>query len=361
MKADIVKPRILYAFNILGFQKRGGGETQLLETVKYIKNHGFEAHLFNPFLKLEKYNLLHIFGIAHHLLDIAWYWKRNIGRPLVITPLWWVFEEYYAKTGKIALALRDKTFRYLRKFPYLYKVQEYLDIRLDLRELLLDKGDVLIATSIMERELLSKHFNIPIERIRVVYNGVSTRFYEANPEIFVKKYGLKDFVLCVAGIYPKKNQLALLKALEKRREIPVVFIGPISDKVYYYKLLKIGQRRGNVFFLGQIPHDNPLLPSAYAAAKVFVLPSWFDAPGLVALEAALAGSRVVITNRGPMKEYFDDLVLYIDPRNVKDIEEKVVYAYYSNVDTSKLRKHILENFTWDKVLRPLIDLYGELL
>jgi glycosyltransferase involved in cell wall biosynthesis len=353
--------KIIYAYNILGFQKPGGGETQLLETLKYVKKQGFIAHLFNPFLKLNSYDILHIFGLTHHLLDIAEFWKSNIGNPLVITPLWWPFEEYYARTGRRILVLQNEIYRYFRRVPYFYEFQRYLNIRLDFRGLLLDKGDVVIATSNMERDLLARHFGIPHSKIRVVYNGVSRRFYEeADPTLFIKRYGIQNFVLCVAGIYPKKNQLALLRALEKEKEIPLVFIGPVVDKQYYYKLLEFSRKRGNVYFLGEIPYDSPLLPSAYAAAKVCVLPSWFDAPGLVTLEATLAGCRAVVTNRGPMKEYFGDLVLYIDPRDIEDIREKVLQAYFSELDICRLRRHILQNFTWDNVLRPLIDLYREL-
>ncbi len=36
----------------------------------------------------------------------------------------------------------------------------------------------------------------------------------------------------------------------------------------------------------RLDHDDPLLASAYAAARVFALPSWFETPGLAALEAA---------------------------------------------------------------------------
>ena len=42
-------------------------------------------------------------------------------------------------------------------------------------------------------------------------------------------------------------------------------------------------------WLGRLDHHDPLLASAYAAARVFALPSWFETPGLAALEAALAG------------------------------------------------------------------------
>ena len=60
-------------------------------------------------------------------------------------------------------------------------------------------------------------------------------------------------------------------------------------------------------------HDDPLLASACAAARVFALPSWFETPGLAALEAALAGCAVVITPFGSPREYFGDLVEYARP------------------------------------------------
>ena len=49
------------------------------------------------------------------------------------------------------------------------------------------------------------------------------------------------------------------------------------------------------------------LASAYAAARVFALPSWFETPGLAALEAGLAGCAVAITPYGSTRDYFGDL------------------------------------------------------
>ena len=44
-----------------------------------------------------------------------------------------------------------------------------------------------------------------------------------------------------------------------------------------------------VSWLGRLDHHDPLLASAYAAARVFALPSWFETPGLAALEAGPGG------------------------------------------------------------------------
>src|SRR5205085_2575717 len=62
-----------------------------------------------------------------------------------------------------------------------------------------------------------------------------------------------------------------------------------------------------------VAHDDPLLASAYAAARVVALPSWFETPGLAALEGALAGRAVVVTPYGCAPEYFGDMAVYVRP------------------------------------------------
>jgi len=50
------------------------------------------------------------------------------------------------------------------------------------------------------------------------------------------------------------------------------------------------RRYNGIKHIGFLPHDSEELQSAYAAAKVFVLPSNFETPGLTALEAGLAAA-----------------------------------------------------------------------
>ena len=78
---------------------------------------------------------------------------------------------------------------------------------------------------------------------------------------------------------------------------------------------------------GGLTHDDPLLASAYAAARVFALPCWFETPGLAALEAALAGCAVVITPYGSTREYFGDLVEYARPDRPGEIERALATCW----------------------------------
>jgi len=159
-----------------------------------------------------------------------------------------------------------------------------------------------------------------------VPNGADERFKDGDPKEFIDKYGIEKFVLYAGRIEPRKNQLNFIKAM-KGFNSPVVFIGdPVSDYADYYKRCQ-DAADSNMHFLGHVEHDSSLLSSAYAACEVFALTSWFETPGLCALEAALAGAKVVITDGGCTREYFKDMVVYARPDDPSDIRRCVEKAY----------------------------------
>ena len=73
----------------------------------------------------------------------------------------------------------------------------------------------------------------------------------------------------------------------------LVLIGsPVSGyEEYFNECKKLGG--GFTTFIPTMRHEDPLLRSAYAACDLFVLQGWFETPGLVAMEAALAGAQDV--------------------------------------------------------------------
>ncbi|MFM1846963.1 MAG: hypothetical protein RL417_437, partial [Pseudomonadota bacterium] len=144
----------------------------------------------------------------------------------------------------------------------------------------------------------------PIVEIRLGHEVAS----EANPELFIKEYGVKDFILCVGRIESRKNQLMLLKALENSELTVVLAGGGFSYQPDYDAAVRRFQRRGKTVVLGQISPE--MLASAYAAARVHVLPSWYELPGLVSLEAAHFNCNVVVTDRGTTADYFGDTAFY---------------------------------------------------
>ena len=117
-------------------------------------------------------------------------------------------------------------------------------------------------------------------------------------------------VLCVARIEGIKNQYNLIRALNNT-PYKLLLIGDAApnQKKYYRQCKKIAA--ANISFINYLPQEQ--LVHYYAAAKVHVLPSWFEVCGLSSLEAAAMGCRVVITDNGYARSYFKECSFLLRP------------------------------------------------
>ena len=95
-----------------------------------------------------------------------------------------------------------------------------------------------------------------------------------------------------------------------------------------------------------------LLASAYAACDVFVLPSQFETPGIAALEAGLAGAKIVITPVGGTKRsYFGNNAIYVEPTSTENIAEGILAALKNKKDncvSHAYSKRIFMGKKWGK-------------
>jgi glycosyltransferase involved in cell wall biosynthesis len=116
----------------------------------------------------------------------------------------------------------------------------------------------------------------------------------------------------------------------------------------------------HILLIGGLENESEMLASAYAACRVFILPSLFETPGIAALEAGLAGARIVITKFGGTQEYFRDMAIYVDPHSVESIRSGIVRAL--NADkTSDLRDHIRKEYLWERVAEKTLVAYRDAL
>lgn len=172
-------------------------------------------------------------------------------------------------------------------------------------------------------------------------------------EAFIRDFGLSDFVLCVGRLESRKNQLMLLKALE-HSELAVVFAGSgFSYQPDYEAAVRNFRRKGKTVVLPRL--TDAQLASAYCAARVHALPSWYELPGLASLEAAHYGCSVVVSDAGTAPDYFGDTALYCDPGDEHSIYNAVLAAFYSPRQ-SGLQERVGQ-FTWERTARETYAAY----
>jgi glycosyltransferase involved in cell wall biosynthesis len=177
---------------------------------------------------------------------------------------------------------------------------------------------------------------------------VDERFYTADPTPFVRKFGMTDFILNVGHTgHVRKNVLSLIRALAGI-DRPAVIIGRFIAGPYGELCRVEAGKNKNILLIDGLENSSEMLASAYAACDTFVLPSQFETPGIAALEAGLAGAKVVITPHGGTKEYFGSMAQYVNPASVDSIRAGIERALAAP-KTTALREHIRKNFLWQKV------------
>jgi glycosyltransferase involved in cell wall biosynthesis len=321
----------------------GGGETYLLKTREALLRLGVDVELFNIFSPRRDYDILHVFGSTYQLSDFVVTAKR-LGMKVVVSPI--------AYTDKPTWAW--KLLRQIDKLLPVPTVYTY-------RKRIYEAADVLLPSSKAMAAQLAANFGVPFKKMKIVYLGADPQFAEATPDLFVQQYGLKDFVLQVGRICKRKGQTRLIQALDGSG-LNLVFIGQgdPDDLEGFNEFKRLAEARPWVHYLGPMSHDSPLLRSAFAAAKVHALPSIGEFPGLVNLEAAIAGANVVSGWSPEVYEYLGDDAFYCDPRSVDSIR-KAVFAAYDSPRQENLRARILNRFTWDHTAKAVLAIYESIL
>jgi glycosyltransferase involved in cell wall biosynthesis len=344
---DLYPLRVLFHTAPGAMQNPGGGEVQLLKTAESLRELGVDVRLLDPWNdRLDEADWLHLFGTVPSCLEMARVAKR-LGVRVALSPISW-YDPYssWRLSRGIARKLRGVAGWSLRRvWP---RCPSW-------RRELIGLADLLLPNSEAEAGQLQRLFGANPARIAVVPNGVDARFADGDPELFRSHFGVCDFVLVPGRIEPRKNQLAVILALWGSG-IPLVIAGDrhLEHAEYDQRCRREGD--AGVTFVGRLPHSSPLLAAAYAAARVVVLPSWFETPGLAALEGALAGAQVVVTRRGSAYEYFGDLARYVEPHDIMGIRTAVREAMFSRAGTA-LRQHVRSHFLWANVAEQTLAAY----
>lgn len=320
----------------------GGGEVQLAKTKEALEKLGVHVELFDIWNPKKDYDIIHVFGSTYQLSDFVVTAKR-LEIKVVVSPIIYTNKPMW----------KWKVWRQIDRLVPVPTVYTY-------RQRIYEAADVLLSGSHAEATQLHTNFRVPMKKISVVPNAADKRFAEASADRFVKKFGIKDFVLMSGRISKHKGQLRLIQAL-MGQGIELVFIGQMDpdDSDYFRQFQQICENETWVHYLGFI--NNPgMLASAYAAAKVHALPSLGECPGLVSLEAGLAGANVVSVKNPPVYDHLGDEAFYCNPQSISSIRAAVLKAY-STPRNERLRNRLLAGFTWEAVAEKILDVYKQLL
>lgn len=328
----------------------GGLAIRVHTTIDALRAKGIDCALINPYSeRLAGYDLVHVFGAFNGTYQIVRA-AKSAGLPVVLSsvllPPW---TRWHAMVAEFCDQLMGRLTNWAVH-------TSYREIKTGLH-----LADRVVALGNPEKEILVRAFGVDPSVIRVVPNGIEARFFGAKPDLFRTRFEIgKEFVLCVAAISEFKNQLRLVKAL-KDLGLEIVLVGGCDGRSQDYldQCLALGGNK--VRYLGYIAHDDPLLASAFAAARVFALPSRSEGAPTAALEALAAGTPTVLTKFNTLDLDPDGAALSeVDPNSVPDIRAAVEFGLRNRIPRERctdMVKHLL----WDNIAVQTIGIYRECL
>src|ERR1700726_52001 len=236
----------------------------------------------------------------------------------------------------------------------------------------------IFAVSNFTRNEIEKLFDIPPERIEVVYNAIDERFLSghataADRDLIARRYQVTyPFLLYAGRVSPHKNVVRMIEAfsalkteLERDHAYPdlkLIIIGDdLSGNPDLRRTVVRSGVQNDVRFLGFIPIE--VLRIFYDEAKVFVFPSLYEGFGLPPLEAMVHGTPVVTSNVSSLPEVVGNAAVLVHPENVFEIMRALHRVLMDQPLRTRMKERGYQQaakFSWETSVRRILEAYGRI-
>lgn len=347
--------RILFISRSTLETQEGGDTVHVKQTAHYLRAMGHEVGIIlnQKKINLSLYDFVHFFNLSRPADVLRFLGKKN--PPLVISSIYIDYSEVDQKReglSRFIFALfGTHGFEYVKTIARWLKGKEHFPGFAYLLQ-----GQKASMLKILKH---CKHVITASEQeLRTIQRDLKTDFKSSKINLGSEHLSIpseeaihKEGIISVARIERLKNQLHLIKALNKTHfTLKVIGNAAANQPEYAQKCWEIAS--GNIEFCGFKKGSD--LSDQYKNAKVHAMPSYYETTGLSTLEALKAGCQVVISDRGAQKEIFGDHAFYCNPDNIESIKEAIEKAYLTPTDHSKWVK---ENFSWEKAAHEISHIY----
>ena len=233
----------------------------------------------------------------------------------------------------------------------------------------MESADLITCVSKHERDMLVSEIGISEDNIKIIYNGINWKDWEVLPDkkIFRNQYPeVSDkFVLFAGRLATNKGLSDLISAMKEvnQESVDLVIVG--ADMGLGKDLVKEALEKGvKMHKLGHI--DDDTYRSVLASAEMLVLPSEYEAFGIVLLEAAAAETAVIGTNVGGIPEAMSPnenglIVEYSDVNNLAKSIANLLDDEKMSREMGVAARHWAKNFSWDSIVKDLEKEYSAII
>lgn len=235
-----------------------------------------------------------------------------------------------------------------------------------------DQADLVLAISQQTKIDLIQFFNIPENKIRVIYQSCNPFYYdksfESGPVSMDQDslFNKRPYILTVGSLVPRKNIQVLISSFSRLaqkysdHQLVIVGRGPLEkDLRQQAKDLGLEKR---IHLLSQI-NEAAKLKNLYSNACVFVYPSLFEGFGIPLIESLFCKTPVITSKGSCFSEAAGPGALYADPLSVDEYHQaldELLACQEKRKQLSQKGYEYVQQFRWDKTSEKLMDVYKEL-
>lgn len=229
-----------------------------------------------------------------------------------------------------------------------------------------EKADKIVAISEHTKQTIQTFYNIPSEKIEVIYMDAPPIDYEVWKEDEVKKFAeiqgiTKPFLLNVGSIGGRKNQIRILEALSelgKSSDLNLILVGkPGKYDADFHQRIKELNLENRVTMLGQV--NNTELNALYQLSYATIYPSLYEGFGIPIIESFRQNKPVITSIGSSLEEIAGKGGLTCNPLEIKSMANSIL-SIQSPEKYALLQQEIpneLLRFTPEKTIFKYMELY----
>lgn len=249
------------------------------------------------------------------------------------------------------------------------------EIKWQIQRRRLKHAGAIITDSNSSKKDINKFCGIDNSKIHVVYLAAAAHFKQVSEERkreIIKKFGLpKDFILYVGDVTWNKNLPGLIEAVNKTGFYLIIAGAAFANESFdrsnpwnkdLFRSQNLAKKNNRIISTGFVD-DNDLV-ALYNAAKIFVMPSFYEGFGLPVLEAMQSGCPVITTKKGSLPEVAGEAAYFVDPNDIDSIAKGIKEVMGNSALRQKLRELGLKQtkkFTWEKTANETLEVYKSII
>ena len=170
-------------------------------------------------------------------------------------------------------------------------------------------------------------------------------------------------IFFIGGLRKSKGVIDLVKAVHKLEtngyDLKTVIAGPLSDKRYYFKILRYISRKRieGVRFLGKISENEKV--DFFCRSKIFVFPSYVEGWSLSVMEAAYYGVPIVAYDLSAYS-YLENNFTSVKPGRIDELAQAIESTITDTKRVTELANKariLVKKYNYDEIARYQLGIF----